>query len=42
MKEHAAIYEALLNRNEEAVLVAIREHVTNQAIAVKEVIVKQG
>lgn len=42
IKEHEAIYHALCNRDQEAALLAIRVHVENQAIAVKDVIVKQG
>jgi len=42
IKEHEAIYNALQDRNEQAAILAIREHVENQATAVKEVIVKQG
>lgn len=42
IKEHEAIYTALKERNEQAAILAIREHVENQATAVKEVIVKQG
>ena len=42
IKEHEAIYQALLNRDKEAAKVSIGEHVENQAIAVKEVIVRQG
>ena len=42
IKEHEAIYHSLAERNEEAAVLAIREHVVNQATAVKEVIVKQG
>ena len=42
IKEHEAIYQALCEHNEEAVLLAIHEHVVNQANSVKEVIVKQG
>lgn len=42
IKEHEAIYQALINRNKEEARVSIGEHVENQAIAVKEVIVKQG
>lgn len=42
IKEHEAIYHALVNRNKEAARLSIGEHVENQAIAVKEVIVKQG
>ena len=42
IKEHEAIYQSLLHRDEEEAVVSIREHVANQATAVKEVIVKQG
>ena len=42
IQEHEAIYQALMNRNKEAAKASIGEHVENQAIAVKEVIVKQG
>ena len=42
IQEHEAIYQSLLNRNREEATLSIREHVENQAIAVKEVIVKQG
>ena len=42
IKEHEAIYQSLLNRNREDAKLSIREHVENQAIAVKEVIIKQG
>ena len=42
IKEHEAIYQSLVNRNKEDARKAIGEHVENQAIAVKEVIVKQG
>ena len=42
IKEHEAIFQALVNRDKEAAKVSIGEHVENQAIAVKEVIVKQG
>lgn len=42
IKEHRAIFDALRNRNVSDALLAIREHVDNQAIAVKEVIIKQG
>lgn len=41
IKEHEAIYQSLLNRNQEAARLSIREHVENQATAVKEVIVRQ-
>jgi DNA-binding GntR family transcriptional regulator len=42
IKEHEEIYGSLADGNEEAAVLAIREHVKNQATAVKEVIVKQG
>lgn len=42
IEEHEEIYRSLEERNEEAAILAIREHVMNQATAVKEVIVKQG
>ncbi len=42
IKEHEEIYKSLSERKEEAAVLAIREHVMNQATAVKEVIVKQG
>ena len=42
IKEHEAIYQSLVNRNEEESTLSIREHVENQAIAVKDVIIKQG
>lgn len=42
IKEHKAIYEALCNRSKEDALLAIREHVDNQATAVKGVIIAQG
>lgn len=42
IEEHEAIYQALIQRNKEAARVSIGEHVENQAIAVKEIIVKQG
>lgn len=42
IEEHEAIYQALVNRNKDAARTSIAEHVENQAIAVKEVIVKQG
>ena len=41
IKEHEAIYQSLVNRNQEEATLAIREHVENQAIAVKEVIIRQ-
>ena len=42
IKEHDDIYQALVKHNRQDATVAIREHVKNQAIAVKDVIVKQG
>lgn len=42
IKEHDAIYQSLVKRDREEATLAIREHVENQAISVKEVIVKQG
>lgn len=42
IKEHDNIYQALLQHNRDASTEAIREHVKNQAIAVKDVIIKQG
>lgn len=42
IKEHNAIFDALSNRNQEEAQLSIREHVKNQAIAVKEVIIQQG
>ena len=42
IKEHEAIYNSLAERNEDQAVLSIREHVMNQATAVKEVIVKQG
>ena len=42
IKEHDAVYQSLLNRNREEATLAIRVHVENQAIAVKDVIIKQG
>ncbi len=41
IKEHEAVFQSLLNRNAEDATLAIREHVANQAIAVKEVIMRQ-
>ncbi len=41
IREHEAIYQALLSRNEEAAVISIRDHVANQATAVKEVIMRQ-
>lgn len=42
IKEHNAIYHALVKRNKEDAKNSIHEHVENQATAVKEVIVRQG
>ena len=42
IKEHDDIYQSLVRHNREEATVAIREHVKNQAIAVKDVIIKQG
>ena len=42
IKEHDDIYQSLVNHHREDATTAIREHVKNQAIAVKEVIIKQG
>ncbi len=42
IKEHDNIYQALVKHNREESTEAIREHVKNQAIAVKDVIIKQG
>ena len=42
IKEHEAVYQSLVNRNREEATLAIRVHVENQAIAVKDVIIKQG
>ena len=39
--EHNAIYDSLEKRSKENATSAIREHVKNQAIAVKEVIIRQ-
>ncbi len=41
IKEHEAIYQSLLGRNKEDAVMSIREHVENQATAVKAVIVRQ-
>lgn len=41
IKEHNEIYTSLVNRSKEDATVSIREHVINQAIAVKEVIMQQ-
>lgn len=42
IREHESIYQALIKRDRDAAMVSIREHVSNQANAVKEVIVRQG
>ena len=42
IKEHNEIFDALYNHSEEAAIASIREHVKNQAIAVKDVIIQQG
>ena len=42
IKEHDDIYQSLVRHDREEATVAIREHVKNQAIAVKDVIIKQG
>ena len=42
IKEHDDIYQSLVKHNREDATAAIREHVKNQAIAVKDVIIKQG
>jgi DNA-binding GntR family transcriptional regulator len=42
IKEHNEIFDSLSNRNTEDATGSIREHVRNQAIAVKEVIIQQG
>ncbi len=42
IKEHDDIYQSLVKHDREDATVAIREHVKNQAIAVKDVIIKQG
>lgn len=41
IEEHEKIYKSLSERYEQEAMLAIREHVRNQATAVKEVIVKQ-
>ncbi len=41
IKEHNEIYTSLVNRSKEEATASIREHVINQAIAVKEVIMQQ-
>ena len=41
IKEHEAIFDALMKRNQEEAKLSIREHVENQATAVKEVIMRQ-
>lgn len=42
IKEHDDIYQALVKHDCKDATLAIREHVKNQAIAVKDVIIKQG
>lgn len=42
IEEHNEIFDSLANRNQEHATSSIREHVKNQAIAVKEVIIQQG
>lgn len=42
VKEHEAIYQALLKRDQEEVRQSVHVHVENQANAVKEVIILQG
>ena len=42
IKEHNAIFDSLANRNQDDATASIRVHVKNQAIAVKDVIIKQG
>lgn len=42
IKEHDDIYQSLVRHNREESTAAICEHVKNQAIAVKDVIIKQG
>ena len=42
IEEHNAIFDSLANRNHDHATSSIREHVKNQAIAVKEVIIQQG
>ena len=42
IKEHNAIFDSLANHSKEDATSAIREHVKNQAIAVKDVIIQQG
>ena len=42
IQEHNAIFDSLANRNHENATSSIREHVKNQAIAVKDVIIQQG
>lgn len=41
IQEHEAIYQSLCERNEHEAMLSIREHVANQATAVKEVIMRQ-
>lgn len=42
IKEHNDIFNSLANRNKDEATASIREHVKNQAIAVKDVIIQQG
>ena len=42
IKEHDNIYQSLVKHDREYATEAIREHVKNQAVAVKDVIIKQG
>ena len=42
IQEHNAIFDSLANHNKEDAASSIREHVKNQAIAVKDVIIQQG
>lgn len=42
IQEHDNIYQSLVKHNRQEATEAIREHVKNQAIAVKDVIIKQG
>ena len=42
IEEHNAIFDSLANRSKQDATSSIREHVKNQAIAVKEVIIQQG
>ena len=41
IKEHEAIYQALVNRSQKDAKISIHKHVANQATAVKEVIMRQ-